>query len=51
MTYTIFSKRNLLKLVENQLVNGWSDPRITTISGLFFLIKSLDIIFKFVPGA
>ena len=34
MTYTIFSKRNLLKLVENQLVNGWSDPRMPTISGL-----------------
>jgi len=34
MTYTIFSKRNLLKLVNNQLVNGWSDPRMPTISGL-----------------
>ncbi len=34
MTYTIFSKRNLLKLVENQFVNGWSDPRMPTISGL-----------------
>ena len=34
MTYTIFSKRNLLKLVESQFVDGWSDPRMPTISGL-----------------
>ena len=34
MTYTIFSKRNLLKLVENNTVEGWDDPRMPTISGL-----------------
>ena len=34
MTYTIFSKRNLLQLVENNTVEGWDDPRMPTISGL-----------------
>ena len=34
MTYTIFSKRNLLKLVQNESVIGWDDPRMPTISGL-----------------
>ena len=34
MTYTIFSKRNLLKLVQSERVIGWDDPRMPTISGL-----------------
>ena len=34
MSYTIFSKRNLLKLVENNTVEGWDDPRMPTLSGL-----------------
>jgi glutaminyl-tRNA synthetase len=34
LSYTVLSKRKLLTLINEKIVNGWDDPRMPTISGL-----------------
>lgn len=34
INYTVMSKRNLIKLVSENYVNGWDDPRLPTLRGM-----------------
>ena len=34
LTYTVLSKRRLIRLVEEGYVDGWNDPRMPTLSGM-----------------
>ena len=34
ITYTVLSKRYLRQLIEQKLVSGWDDPRLSTLRGL-----------------
>ena len=51
VTYTVMSKRYLRYLVENNMVDGWDDPRLPTLCGLRRRGYTPSSIFDFVSRA
>ena len=51
VTHTVMSKRYLRYLVENNMVEGWADPRITTLCALRRRVYTPSSIFNFVRSA
>ncbi|MBQ7411904.1 MAG: glutamine--tRNA ligase/YqeY domain fusion protein [Clostridia bacterium] len=51
VTYTVMSKRYLRYLVENNMVDGWDDPRMPTLCGLRRRGYTPEAIFDFIRRA